>query len=97
MKGILHLVSSGELDASTERWLHWREVQAMRVDEHAWAEAWKRVHQVRPIITWQPWPRELALDWLGLDTPSSPAPLPENVRVLLEKARPLLESPACRR
>ncbi|QFG13204.1 hypothetical protein SEA_GILGAMESH_12 [Streptomyces phage Gilgamesh] len=86
MKGILHLVASGSLDPRTGRWMHPCEVQAVRVDETAWAEAWQRV---RPVIAWQAWPEELARDWLGIDSPAPP-PLPENVRELLKKARPLL-------
>ncbi|MGV9509325.1 hypothetical protein ACWDQZ_27370 [Streptomyces tendae] len=92
VKGILHLVASGEIDAATGRWLHPCEVQAMRVDENAWVEAWKRLHQVRPVIAWQPWPWELARDWLGWEEPPQPPPLPEHVRALLEVARPLLKS-----
>lgn len=49
-----------------------------------------RVHQVRPVIAWQPWPQELARDWLGVDCPPLPPPLPENVRTFLENARPYL-------
>ncbi|MFI7415322.1 hypothetical protein ACIBU0_42480 [Streptomyces sp. NPDC049627] len=93
MKGIYHLVSSGALDDPRPwRVLSWSESQAMRTDETAWLEAWKRVHQVRPVIAWQSWPQELARDWLGLDCPPLPPPLPENVRALLEQARPLLVS-----
>ncbi|MER6616314.1 hypothetical protein [Streptomyces xantholiticus] len=69
MKGLLHAVST---TATPWGWLHWSEVQAMRVDETAWVEAWKRVHD--------------------LDRPLLPPPLPENVQVLLAKARPLLVS-----
>ncbi|MFI5990231.1 hypothetical protein ACIBAC_00055 [Streptomyces sp. NPDC051362] len=68
MKGILQLVD--EFDGSMP-WqvLHWLEAEAMRVDEAAWAEAWKRVNP-----------------------PEHPSTLPENVRTLLQKARPLLVS-----
>jgi hypothetical protein len=44
------------------------------------------VHQVREVIAWQPWPEELTRDWLGLDCPPEPPPLPSNVRELLETA-----------
>jgi hypothetical protein len=90
VKGILHLLSSGALDGPPwRRWVHWSEAQARRVDEAAWAKAWTRV---QPVAAWQPWPEELARNWLGLDLPSSPPPIPENVRTLLEKARPHLHS-----
>jgi hypothetical protein len=92
VKGILHLVSSVALDDAPWRWVHWSEALAMRVDEAAWVKAWERVHQVRPVTAWQPWPQELARDWLGLDGPPLPPDLPENVRMLLEQARPLLIS-----
>ncbi|MFK0159177.1 hypothetical protein ACIQVK_44790 [Streptomyces sp. NPDC090493] len=92
MKGILHLVESGALDDVPWQWVHWSEVQGLHADEAAWVDAWKRVHKVRPVIAWQSWPWELAHDWLGLDRPPLPPPLPENVRALLEVARPLLIS-----
>ncbi|MFJ4084925.1 hypothetical protein ACIP2Z_39030 [Streptomyces iakyrus] len=92
MKGILHLVESGALDDAPWQWVHWSEVQNLRADEAAWVEAWKRVHQVRPVIAWQPWPQDLAQDWLGIDYSRLPPPLPENVRALLEQARPFLVS-----
>ncbi|MCG8971792.1 hypothetical protein [Streptomyces sp. CL12-4] len=87
MKGILHLVSSGEPDTAPCQWLHWSQVQVMSMDEAAWAETWKGV---RPLVAWQCWPEELVRDWLGIDPPAYPPLLPENVRILLEKASPLL-------
>ncbi|MFC9280854.1 hypothetical protein [Streptomyces collinus] len=45
---------------------------------------------VRQVVIVQPWPWELARDWLGVEEPPQPAPLPEHVRALLETASPLL-------
>ncbi|MEV8344593.1 hypothetical protein [Streptomyces niveus] len=89
MKGLIAAIREAEAAGVPIRIVHWREAEAMRVDEAAWAEAWSRVHQhqVRPVIAWQPWPGELARDWLGLGRPPL---LPQNVRSLLEEARPLL-------
>ncbi|CAL9326628.1 hypothetical protein [Streptomyces sp. SudanB91_2054] len=93
MKGILHLVASGKPITAPCQLLHWSQVSVMSVDEAAWAETWKRRgDHVRPVAAWQCWPKELVLDWLGIDLPDSPPPLPENVRTLLEAARPLLKS-----
>ncbi|MFF4902222.1 hypothetical protein [Streptomyces sp. NPDC001068] len=101
MKGLYAtLLEDGWLEArGPRRILHWLEAEAERADEAAWAEAWKRTHparvkadldQVVPLVAWTPWPEELALEWLGLEPPPAPPALPENVRILLEKARPLL-------
>ncbi|WP_180989481.1 hypothetical protein [Streptomyces cahuitamycinicus] len=48
--------------------------------------------QVRPVIAWQPWPLELARDWLGSDSLPPSSSLPENVLHLLERARPFIVS-----
>ena len=72
------------------RILHWLEAEAERADEAAWTEAWKRVHPPRKVAAWTAWADELARDWLGLNLPDTSPPLPENVRLLLKKARPLL-------
>lgn len=98
MKGLLAFVDEFS-DFDVTKVLHWLEAEAQRADEAAWAEAWNRVHPARPaadprhvktIAAWTVWPTELAQEWLGLDLPDDPPPLPENVRDLLEKARPLL-------
>ncbi|MDI3102080.1 hypothetical protein QJ054_34145 [Streptomyces sp. AN-3] len=91
MKGILHLVASGESDTAPCQRLHWSQVQVMSVDEAAWVQTWMRVgDQVRPLVAWQCWPEQLVRDWLGIDPPAKPPPLPENIQALLEMARPLL-------
>jgi hypothetical protein len=98
VKGIYHLVSLETLD-DARPYLRWSESHAMRTDETAWMEVWKRVHparvkagldQVVPLVAWTPWPEELALQWLGLEPSETTPALPENVLILLEKARPLL-------
>lgn len=86
MKGILGDLQAFET-AGPWRIIHWSQAEELRADEAAWAEVWKRV---RPVIAWQVWPEELARDWLGIDGPPPPPPLPENVRLLLQKTRPLL-------
>jgi hypothetical protein len=44
--------------------------------------------RVRQVVILQPWPWELARDWLGVEEPPQPAPLPKHVRALLEAASP---------
>ncbi|MGX1268040.1 hypothetical protein [Streptomyces phaeoluteigriseus] len=58
------------------------------VSSDALDDRWRWVHHVRPVIAWQPWPWELARDWLNLDQPPAPPALPENVRLLLKAAAP---------
>jgi hypothetical protein len=53
---------------------------------------WRAVPAPRTVTIWQDWPAALAQDWLGLEAPPVPPPIPHSVRQLLEAAAPLLSA-----